>query len=73
VLSGGGGASRYARDITNTTLLATAQRVYEYVELTIGVDRIRGRTIDRGGQVVDEFSVRRYAGTAEGLPGRCSR
>jgi len=73
VLSGGGGASRYARDITNTTLLATAQRVYQYVELTVGADRIRGRTIDRHGQVVDEFSVRRFDGAAEGLPGRCSR
>ncbi len=73
VLSGGGGASRYARDITNTTLLATAQRVYQYVELVVGTDRIRGRTIDRGGQVVDEFTVRRYTGTSEGLPGRCSR
>lgn len=73
VLSGGGGASRYARDYTNTVLLATAQRVYQYVELTIGADRIRGRTIDRQGEVVDEFAVRRYDGTAEGLPGRCSR
>jgi hypothetical protein len=72
VLSGGGGASRYARDITNTTLLATAQRVYQYVELVVGTDRIRGRTIDRGGQVVDEFTVARYDGTREGLPGRCS-
>lgn len=73
VLSGGGGASRYARDITNTTLLATAQRVYQYVELVVGADRISGRTLDRGGQVVDEFSVRRYDGTAGDLPGRCSR
>jgi hypothetical protein len=73
VLSGGGGASRYARDITNTTLLATAQRVYQYVELIVGPDRIQGRVVDRGGQVVDEFSVRRYDGTSAGLPGRCSR
>jgi 3',5'-cyclic AMP phosphodiesterase CpdA len=72
VLSGGGGGSRYARDITSTKLLATAQRVYEYVELTVGTDRIRGRTIDRDGQVVDDFTVRRYDGTQEGLPGRCS-
>jgi len=72
VLSGGGGGSRYARDITNTMLLATAKRVYEYVELTVGTDRIRGRTIDRDGQVVDDFTVRRYDGTQEGLPGRCS-
>ena len=73
VLSGGGGASRYARDITNTTLLATAQRVYQYVELTVGEDRIQGRTIDRHGQVVDEFGVRRFDGATEGLPGRCVR
>jgi hypothetical protein len=73
VLSGGGGASRYARDITNTSLLATAQRLYQYVELIVGPDRIQGRVVDRGGQVVDEFSVRRYDGTSAGLPGRCSR
>jgi len=71
VLSGGGGASRYARDITNTTLLAWAGRVYEYVELTIGADRIGGRTIDRTGEAVDEFAVRRYDGTFRGLADRC--
>jgi hypothetical protein len=71
VLSGGGGASRYARDITNTALLATAQRLYQYVELAVGADRIEARTIDRGGEVVDEFSVVRFAG-ADGLPERCS-
>ncbi|MBT8479094.1 MAG: metallophosphoesterase [Gemmatimonadetes bacterium] len=73
ILSGGGGASRYARDITNTILLATAQRVYQYVELTVGTDRIRGRTIDRGGQVVDEFSVRQYDGANASPSQRCPR
>jgi len=72
VLTGGGGASRYARDITETPLVATAQRVYEYVDLDVTADRIRGRTLDRDGQVVDEFTVRRYAGTQTGLPGRCA-
>ncbi len=72
VLSGGGGSSRYARDITRTPLLATARRVYQYVELTVDTDRILGRTIDDEGQVVDEFSVRRYEGTANGVAGRCS-
>ena len=72
VLSGGGGASRYARDVTNTTLLANAARAYHYVELTIGTDRIGGRAIDRHGHVVDEFTVRRYDGVEGGLPDRCS-
>jgi hypothetical protein len=72
VVSGGGGASRYARDVTNTTLLAYAGRIYQYVELTIGSDRIRARTIDRSGRVADEFAVRRYDGVEGGLPGRCS-
>jgi len=72
VLSGGGGGSRYARDIMSSPLLAASARVYEYVELTITPDRIRGRAIDRQGQPVDEFEVRRYAGTEEGLPDRCA-
>ena len=72
VLSGGGGASWYARDVTSSPLAATARRVYEYVELTIAGDRIQGRTIDLDGQVVDEFTVRQYDGTSAGLPGRCS-
>jgi hypothetical protein len=73
VLSGGGGASWYARDVTTSRLSAVARRVYEYVELTIAGDRIRGRTVGLDGQVVDEFTVRQYDGTSVGLPQRCSR
>lgn len=72
VVSGGGGSSRYARDITSTPLLAKAGRYYEFVELTIGSDRIRGRAIDGDGEVVDEFVVRRYDGTVGGLTDRCA-
>jgi hypothetical protein len=46
--------------------------VYEYVELLIGSDRIRGRTIDEHGQAVDEFTVRPYDGVEAGLPDRCA-
>lgn len=73
VLSGGGGASRYARDITNSVLLATAQRAYQFVELVIGSDRIEGRAIGRDGAVLDEFTVVPYGGTVSGLADRCSR
>jgi 3',5'-cyclic AMP phosphodiesterase CpdA len=72
VLSGGGGASFYARDVTTSALSAKARRVYEYVELVITDDRVRGRAIDPDGQLVDEFTVHRYDGTSAGLPERCS-
>ncbi len=72
VLSGGGGASFYARDVTTSALSAKARRVYEYVELVITDDRVRGRAIDPDGRLVDEFTVYRYDGTSAGLPERCS-
>ena len=72
VLSGGGGGSRYARAIQNTILLAAAARAYTYVELRIEEEAIRGRAINRQGEVMDEFVVRPYAGTARGLPERCA-
>jgi len=72
VLSGGGGASWYARDVTTSALSAKARRVYEYVELVITDDRIRGRTIGLEGQIVDEFTVRQYDGSSAGLAQRCS-
>lgn len=71
VLSGGGGASRYARDVQPSPFLAWGGRVYQYVELTVGADRIHGRTIDRAGEVVDEFTVRPFPGTIAGLPASC--
>jgi hypothetical protein len=72
ILSGGGGASRYARDVGDSSLGAYTRRVYQFVELSVGEDRIRGRTIDRYGEVIDEFTVRRFPGTDAGLPDRCT-
>ncbi len=71
VLSGGGGGSLYARDVTTSPLAATTRRVYEFVELTISRNSIKGRTIGRQGELIDEFMVRRYTGTDTGLPDRC--
>jgi hypothetical protein len=62
----------YARDVTTSLLAANARRVYEFVELTIGKNTIKGRTIGRQGEVIDEFTVRRYAGTETGLTDTCS-
>ena len=62
----------YARDVTTSPLAATARRVYEFVELTISRNSIKGRTIGRRGELIDEFMVRRYTGTDTGLPDRCS-
>lgn len=72
VLSGGGGASSYARDVTTTPLAAYVGRVFEFVELRIGESNIEGRTIGREGQVIDEFTVQRYGGTETGLPDTCA-
>jgi len=72
VLSGGGGGSMYARDVTISPLAANARRVYEFVELSIGENSIEGRTIGRQGEVIDEFTVRRYPGTETGLTDTCS-
>lgn len=73
VVSGGGGASRYARDVDASPLLAFGDRVYHFVELRIDAERIRGTAIDRDGTVVDEFTVRPFAGTAAGGNARCDR
>jgi len=61
----------YARDVTTSPLAASARRVYEFVELSIGENSIKGRTIGRQGEVIDEFTVKRYAGTETGLPDHC--
>ena len=71
VLSGGGGASRYARDVQTSSLSAYVRRVYQFVELRIESDRITGQAIDRDGTVIDEFTVLRFAGTEAGTPERC--
>jgi hypothetical protein len=73
VLSGGGGASQYARDVQRSSLAAQVRRVYEFVELSIGSSVIRARTIDRAGIVIDEFTVRPFGGTHGGLPEGCAR
>jgi hypothetical protein len=61
----------YARDVTTSPLAAYAGRVYEFVELSIGENSIEGRTIGRQGDVIDEFTVKRYTGIETGLPDLC--
>lgn len=71
ILSGGGGASRYARDVRASPLAAYVGRVFQFVDLRIEADRIRGRTFDRAGTVIDEFTVHPFGGTAEEARDRC--
>jgi 3',5'-cyclic AMP phosphodiesterase CpdA len=63
VLTGGGGASNYARDVQKSSLLARASRRHHYVDLMIGDDRMRGEVLDMEAGLVDSFRVLPYAGS----------
>lgn len=71
VLTGGGGGTRYARDLTSSPLLAFGRRAYEFVELRFEDERIRGRAVDREGETMDEFAVSPFAGAPAGPPEGC--
>ena len=73
LLSGGGGASRYARDVRPSPLLAFGQRVYQFVDLRIDSSRIQGRVIGRDGEVVEEFTVHPFASEAAASEARCEK
>lgn len=73
VVSGGGGASLYARDVGSSSLTARARRAYHFVELRIGSSSIHARVIGRDGATLDQFELEPYLGTAAGLADRCER
>ncbi len=62
MVQGAGGASRYARHVDSSQFTAFASRAYSFTELTFEGDRLRGRTIGTDGAVIDQFTIRPYAG-----------
>jgi hypothetical protein len=69
VLTGGGGATFFARDFERSQYLAEGSRIYHYMRLVIGPDAIQVSAINEAGQAFDEFFVFAYEGTTlEGDP-----
>jgi hypothetical protein len=62
VLTGGGGASPFARKIMPTRRAAMALLRYHIVRLTVTTDKIVGRAVDERGEEIDHFVVRPYDG-----------
>lgn len=62
VVTGGGGASRFARGIAVTPLLDRSSRDYHYIRLTIVDTGIIAEVIGVFGQLIDRFLVVDWAG-----------
>jgi 3',5'-cyclic AMP phosphodiesterase CpdA len=62
MVQGAGGASRYARDVGTSEFTAFSSREFSFTELVFEGDRVRGRTIGADGGVLDEFTLRPFAG-----------
>lgn len=59
-VTGGGGASRYARTVEGGGLTASASRDYHFLALSVGPDTVHGRAVGLGGQTIDEFRIPSY-------------
>jgi hypothetical protein len=69
VLTGGGGATFFARSFERSPFLAMGARTYHYTRLEIVEDVIKVSAIDDSNQTFDEFFVFEYDGTTpEGDP-----
>ncbi len=73
IVTGGGGASRFARGLAPSTITAAASRSYHFVQLEIGPDAISGQATGEQGQRIDEFIVLPYRGDEPGARGRQRR
>jgi hypothetical protein len=71
ILTGGGGASMYARDVRPSPLAARVTRRHHYVGLTIHDHRMAAEVIDSDGEVMDAFAVLPFAGEASSASGEC--
>lgn len=60
VVTGGGGASRFARSVAPGPLTARVSRAYHFLALTLGPGEGSGEAIGRDGEVVDRFRLSRY-------------
>lgn len=72
VVTGGGGASRYARATAPSILSAASSRAYQFVRLVISEGAIEAESIGVNGQIVDGFRVSPYPGLERGLGPLCS-
>lgn len=57
VVSGGGGATRFARGIAPSPLLERSSREHHYVRLKVVEAAIIGEVVDEAGRLIDEFRV----------------
>lgn len=57
IVSGGAGASRYARSFAPSPLVARASREHHFVRLVIHPETIEGEAIDTDGEVLDSFRL----------------
>lgn len=71
VVSGGGGASRYARAIAPSRLSARSVRAYQFLELEVSEGGIQGTAVGTEGQTLDRFQVEPWAGEESGVPRSC--
>lgn len=73
LVTGGGGASLYARGITPPyTTAAVILRAHHFLELRFEEDAVAGEAVDDRGGTLDEFRVLPFEGVAGEPPPRCS-
>ncbi len=62
IVTGGGGASRFARGVGRSPIQAWSSLEHHFVELRITDEEIRGTAIDERGRSLDQFIVFPYEG-----------
>lgn len=73
LVTGGGGASLYARGVTPLDAWTAAiLRAHHFVELSFEEDVASGRAVDAQGDTLDAFRVLPFDGVGAELPPRCS-
>jgi 3',5'-cyclic AMP phosphodiesterase CpdA len=70
VLTGGGGASRFARSVQRSKLTVSTSTSHQFVRLVVRRAVIQGIALGTQGEVIDQFAVRAYEGPDAGDP-RC--
>lgn len=65
VLSGGGGASRYARGVGRSAVQAAASLEHHYMRIEVYDGQIRGAAVSENGVELDRFTILPYAGNGD--------
>ena len=63
IVSGGAGASRYARGIADSPLIERTSRRYHFMRVRIMPGAVEVEAVDEFGVTFDRFRVLPYAGT----------